>query len=80
MSKKNKVPRSLPADVAKILRELGLPWELRPTSKHLQLVVAGHCVGVLSRGVTRDHGGGGSRHLVSAIRRLVRQQPGVAKQ
>jgi len=39
-----------------VLRETGLPYEIVPGKKHHKIMLAGRCVSVVSRGVTRDQG------------------------
>lgn len=59
----------VPADVAAALDSTGLPWKIETGSKHYQVRLSGHLVGVLPKGNVRDRHQRSTKNLVSNIRK-----------
>ena len=67
--------RIVPAEMATLLRDSGLPWRVELGSRHYKVIVAGKFVTILPRSPSaRNHNGSGHKNALAHVRRAIREQ------
>lgn len=67
-----RIQERLPEDIQQALTDTGLPYEVRPGTKHLKIFLRDHLVGIFPKSGRHSHEGRGSLNIIAQIRRAAR--------
>jgi hypothetical protein len=69
----------LPKEIAEVLEEVGIPYEVKLGGRHMKIMSGGHLLGIMSKGGKggREVGNRSILNLVHQIRRFARERSSI---